>query len=62
MNDLEYKVKVLKQYLTLLLKKCERDNSRSIGITTTGLKHIIKQVDDIEKMVINMPCGKGKRK
>lgn len=50
MNDLEYKIKVLKQYFSLLLKKCERDNSRSIGIITTGLKHIIKQVEDIEKL------------
>lgn len=61
MNDLEYKVKVLKQYFSLLLKKCKRDNSRSIGITITGLERIIKQVDDIEKMVINMPCGKRKK-
>lgn len=61
MNDLEYKVKVLKQYFSLLLTKCKRDNSRSIGITTIGLERIIKQVDDIEKMVINMPCGKRKK-
>lgn len=50
MSDLEYKVKVLKQYFSLLLTKCNRDNSRSIGITTTGLKHIIKEIEEIENL------------
>ena len=50
MSELEYKVKVLKQYFSLLLKKCKRDNSRSIGITTTGLERIIKQIEEIENL------------
>lgn len=48
MNDLEFKVKDLKQYFTSILKKVNRNNSRSIGITTLGLEHIIKKVEEIE--------------
>ena len=50
MSDLEYKVKVLKQYFTSILKKCNSDNSRSIGITTTGLEHIIRKIEEIESL------------
>ena len=50
MSELEYKVKVLKQYFTSILKKCKSDNSRSIGITTTGLEHIIRKIEDIEDL------------
>jgi hypothetical protein len=53
MSELEYKVKVLKQYFTSILKKLNNDNAKSIGITTTGLEHIIKKVEDIEKLCKN---------
>lgn len=48
MSELEYKVKVLKQYFTSILKKLNNDNARSIGITTKGLENIIKKIEDIE--------------
>lgn len=61
MSELEYKVKVLKQYFTSILKKLNNDNARSIGITTKGLENIIKKIEDIETQVIKMPCGKRKK-
>ena len=50
MSELEYKVTLLKSYFKSLYKKSKVGNSRSIRITTTGLEHIIRKIEDIEDL------------
>ena len=66
MNELDYRVKLLKSYFISIYKLVKKDNSRGIGITLVGLERIIKEIEEIENLckqvVIKMPCGRGKRK
>lgn len=50
MNELDYRVKLLKSYFVSIHKLVKKDNSRGIGITLVGLERIIKEIEEIENL------------